>query len=62
MSKFHELKQKLEELACPECFGAGEWDDAEPGDIYFNTYKCSHCEGTGINPLYTVSLFVGVSK
>lgn len=56
MSKFHELKQELEECACPECFGVGEWDDAEPGDIYFNTYKCSYCEGTGINPKCGISL------
>lgn len=62
MSKFKELKQELEELACPECFGVGKWDDAEPGDTCFNTYVCTHCEGTGVNPLYTVSIFVGVAK
>lgn len=62
MSKFRELKQELEELACPHCFGRGEKDDAEPGDIFCRTWICPVCEGTGINPIYTVSLFVGVAK
>ncbi|EJT0117296.1 hypothetical protein NVX19_003549 [Salmonella enterica] len=62
MSKFQELKQELEEFACPECFGAGEGNDAEPGDTFYNSFECMHCSGTGINPLYTVSLYVGVKK
>ncbi|WCX68768.1 anti-termination protein Q-like protein [Salmonella phage GSW6] len=62
MSKFQELKQELEELACPECMGYGECDDAEPGDISYNTWDCPSCKGTGINPLYTVSLYIGIAK
>lgn len=34
MSKFQELKQELEECACPECEGIGESSDAEAGDTF----------------------------
>lgn len=32
---------------CPECGGTGTLDDAELGDIGFNTWKCETCKGTG---------------
>jgi len=30
---------------CDTCLGTGVVDDAEPGDISFNTYPCPDCKG-----------------
>jgi hypothetical protein len=30
---------------CSTCHGAGMLDDAAPGDIFFNTWKCPDCYG-----------------
>jgi DnaJ-class molecular chaperone len=38
----------LETAKCPDCDGSGECDDADLGDIYFNTWKCPKCNGTGV--------------
>lgn len=32
---------------CKVCGGLGTVDDAESGDISFNTYDCHACDGTG---------------
>lgn len=32
---------------CGSCFGRGEWDDAEPGDISFREFSCTACNGIG---------------
>ena len=32
---------------CGECYGTGNVDDAEPGDISFNTFVCPKCGGSG---------------
>lgn len=47
MTKFLDLKEKVDSLRCPTCHGLGEYDDAGIGDITFNTYRCSPCRGTG---------------
>lgn len=56
MSKFQELKQKLEECACPDCLGIGESSDVEAGDTFCNIWVCPTCKGTGINPTCGISL------
>lgn len=56
MSRYFEIKQELEECMCPVCFGTGESNDAEPGDIRYDTWECSHCNGTGLNPDYEISV------
>ncbi|AFQ22222.1 anti-termination protein Q-like [Pectobacterium phage My1] len=58
MSYFTELKQELEECACPQCCGKGTLDDAEPGDMYFEEFICGICDGSGINPVYAVSQLI----
>ena len=52
MSKYQEELQKLENSMCQTCQGSGEMDDAEPGDIFYNTYNCCKCGGSGFNPLH----------
>ena len=47
MSNYEDLKDSLRPLECPTCLGHAEIDDTESGDIPFNIYKCSDCEGTG---------------
>lgn len=37
----------LRDNKCMLCFGRGKVNDAEPGDIFFNTYECPSCYGTG---------------
>lgn len=60
MSKYHDLIKQLESAKCPDCRGMGEMDDAEPGDIYFNTWVCTSCNGTGLK--FGVSLDIDYSK
>lgn len=50
-SEYQKLKQKVKELECPKCRGLGTWDDASEHDIWYNTFKCEECGGTGINPV-----------
>lgn len=47
MSKYQEFLAEVESRKCPECSGLGEYDDSEPGDIAYNTYRCKPCKGTG---------------
>ena len=46
-SAYEQLKEQVERKACPTCKGHGEVDDAEPGDIAYNTYVCPECKGSG---------------
>lgn len=41
-------KAKLEKDRCDRCAGLGQLDDAEPGDAYFNQWRCPECKGTGL--------------
>lgn len=50
MNEYAKLQKELEEKECPKCHGLGECDDADCGDIYFNTWKCPDCNGSGIKP------------
>lgn len=47
MSAFEDLTESVESLKCLTCGGRGEYDDAEPGDIFFNVIRCNPCQGTG---------------
>lgn len=51
MTKYNHLKDCVEKLMCPMCGGSGKVEDAEPGDISFNKYKCSSCNSTGLNSI-----------
>lgn len=46
-SDYEKVKERLKSAKCPKCQGRGEYDDAEPGDTWFNTFKCGYCDGTG---------------
>jgi hypothetical protein len=35
--------------ACMKCQGMGILDDCQAGDIYYNTWECDACKGTGYN-------------
>lgn len=59
MSKYYELLEELKSAKCPDCRGMGEMDDAEAGDVYFNTWVCTSCHGTGLK--YAVSLDIDYS-
>lgn len=47
MSEYQDKANALIESRCKECHGSGECNDAEPGDIGFNTWTCAECNGTG---------------
>jgi hypothetical protein len=47
VSEYQNLVGLVESLKCPTCSGQGDYDDAEPGDIFFNTFRCTVCKGTG---------------
>jgi DnaJ-class molecular chaperone len=47
VSAFQNLIDEVSSLKCPTCSGLGEYDDAGFGDIFFNTYRCTACKGTG---------------
>ena len=47
MSDYRILSAQLASAVCPACHGFGYVDDAEPGDIGFNTYSCGDCDGSG---------------
>ena len=44
---YQEILDQIKSLACKTCYGSGELDDAEAGDIRFNTFPCKKCKGTG---------------
>lgn len=56
MSIYQELKQQLEDCRCPDCWGKGTQNDAEPGDTWFDTWECPTCKGSGIHPDKAISL------
>ena len=49
MSAYHKILKQVEECRCENCGGLGTCDDAEPGDIYYNTWECTECKGSGLN-------------
>lgn len=36
---------------CNACDGLGECDDAGPGDMYYNSWTCVQCGGSGLASL-----------
>ncbi len=51
-SLYNMLRDKLKDLRCNNCYGTGRVDDSSPGDISFNEYVCSECDGTGVQKEY----------
>lgn len=49
MSNYTDLRDKLTREMCSECAGAGTYDDADCGDMYYKTYECNACSGTGFS-------------
>lgn len=49
-SDYEKQLKQLEKKKCKLCYGSGERDDAEPGDIYYRTFICPICKGTGLKP------------
>jgi len=49
MKTYDELLKELEDRKCAKCSGTGSCDNAEPGDIYFSTWPCVECDGSGLN-------------
>ena len=50
MSQFDDAMSELEAKRCPTCKGSGALDDAEDGDIFYHTWTCDHCNGSGFKP------------
>lgn len=44
---YRNLKRHVEDMKCPVCYGGGSCNDAEPGDMSFNEWTCTACNGTG---------------
>lgn len=59
MSIYRDLVKELKSARCTSCFGVGSHNDAEPGDIHFNSWKCPDCHGTGLK--FAVSLDIDYS-
>lgn len=49
-SEYEKQKAELESRKCDTCKGSGECDDADLGDISYNTWTCEDCKGTGLKP------------
>lgn len=41
-------KAQLEKDRCDRCVGLGQLTDGEPGDTYFNEWRCPECRGSGL--------------
>lgn len=47
-NNFKQAQKHLENNKCKKCDGLGELDDSDCGDMYYNTWKCDACGGTGM--------------
>ena len=54
ISKWERMRAELEMRKCPICAGLGSYDDAEPGDIAFDTFPCNACNYTGFRDGKTI--------
>ena len=52
-SQYYLDLKEIKEKRCPTCYGSGEIDDAEPGDIGYNEWTCTLCDGSGYYPHMT---------
>lgn len=48
MNKYEQLISELKDKECKVCNGLGRCSDAEPGDIFYNSWECPECKGSGI--------------
>jgi DnaJ-class molecular chaperone len=48
MNEYDKQKANLEAIRCKDCGGLGYKDDAGLGDIFYKTWECPTCKGTGI--------------
>ena len=48
MNRYLKIKDLILKYKCQTCTGLGTINDAEPGDISFNTTTCPACKGTGM--------------
>jgi DnaJ-class molecular chaperone len=46
-SEFMQDLDNMEDLRCRTCGGMGACNDAEPGDIFYKSWRCETCKGTG---------------
>ena len=47
---YFEARRTVAAAECPHCHGSGKIDDADLGDIYFRTFTCPDCKGSGWKP------------
>lgn len=47
-NEYNRREEELEDLKCPVCSGSGTCDDADVGDISYNSWTCKLCSGSGI--------------
>lgn len=47
-SNYAAAQRELDRLRCSNCYGRGLCDDAEPGDMDYETWECDNCDGTGL--------------
>lgn len=47
-NEFEAAQEYLESIRCTVCNGSGECNDAEPGDIDYNSWTCTECNGEGV--------------
>jgi DnaJ-class molecular chaperone len=48
MNELQRLREELKNRTCPTCHGLGHCDDADLGDIFYRTWTCPDCNGTGL--------------
>ena len=48
MNLYEQEAKKLKDKKCKACDGTGEQNDAGLGDMYYNTWTCSYCNGSGV--------------
>lgn len=56
MSNYEEVEKRLKKARCKSCNGGGTRNDADFGDISFNTWECGDCSGTGFSGGCTLTL------
>lgn len=44
---FKQAQELLMEARCDDCYGSGQQDDLEPGDISGSVWQCDSCKGSG---------------
>lgn len=47
-SEYIRKREELKSLRCEMCYGLGKCDDADAGDMSFNSWECPKCSGEGM--------------